>query len=80
VEEEDQIEVATNLVTREVKRKKAAEEATLQKANELAQEIGVPAEKLLKESTIEAAQLGIELTENLQQLVVAGDMMDAEEV
>ena len=80
MEEEDQIEVATNLVTREVKRKKAAEEATLQKANELAQEIGVPAEKLLKESTIEAAQLGIELTENLQQLVVAGDMMDAEEV
>jgi len=78
--EEDQIEAATNLVTREVKRKKAVEEATLQKANELAQEIGVPAEQLLKESTIEAAQLGIELTKNLQQLVVAGDMMDAEGV
>jgi len=66
IEEEDQIEAATNLVTREVKKKKVAEEATLQKAHELAQEIGVPAEQLLKESTIEFAQLGIELTKNLQ--------------
>jgi len=68
------------LVTREIKRKKAAEEAALQKAKELAQEIGVPAEQLLTESTVEAAQLGIELTENLQQLVMASDMMDAEGV
>jgi len=43
-EEEDQIEAATDLVTRELKRKKATEEATVQKADELAQEIGVPAE------------------------------------
>jgi len=50
------------LVTREIRRKRAADEATLQNANELAQEIGVPTEKLLKKSTIEAAQLGIELT------------------
>jgi len=80
IEEEDQIEAATNLVTREIRRKKVVEEATLQKANELAQEIGVPAEQLLKESTVEAAQLGIELIKNLQQLVMAGDMMDAERV
>jgi len=33
----------------------------------------------LKESTIEAAQLGIELIENLQQLVVSGEMVDTTE-
>jgi hypothetical protein len=42
-------------VTREVKNKKAAEEASLQKADLLAQEMGVPAEQLLKDSTVEAA-------------------------
>ena len=31
---------------------------------------------LLKESTIEASQLGIELTENLQQMVVSCEMVD----
>ena len=41
-------EVATGLVTREIRRKKVAEEATLQKAKEIAQEIGAPAEQLLK--------------------------------
>jgi len=71
--EEEQIEAATNLVTREVKRKKAAKEATLQKAKEIAHEIGAPTEQLLKESTIEAAQMGIELTKELQQLVVADE-------
>jgi hypothetical protein len=75
MEEEDQIEAATDLVTREIKRKKVAEEATLQEADELAQEIGVPTEQLLKESAVEAAQLGIELIENLQQLVVSGEIM-----
>jgi len=71
--EEEQIEAATNLVIREVRRKKAAEEATLQKAKEIAHEMGAPAEQLLKESTIEAAQMWIELTEELQQLVVADE-------
>jgi len=66
IEEEEQIEAATNLVTREVRRKKAAEEATLQKAKEIAKEFGAPAEQLLKESAIEAAQLGIEVTKDLQ--------------
>ena len=55
--EEEQIEAATNLVIREVRRKKAAEEPTLQKAKEIAHEMGAPAEQLLKESTIEAAQM-----------------------
>jgi len=42
--------------------------------------MGVPAEQFLKDSTVEAAQIGIELTENLQQLVVSSDLLkDAEE-
>jgi len=78
-EEEDRIVAATDLVTREVKRKKVEEEATLQKANVLAQEIGVSTDHLVKETTVEAAQLGIELTENLQQLVVSGELVDTTE-
>jgi len=72
IEEEEEIETATVLVTREVKRKRAADEAALQKALEIAKEIDVPTEVLLKESSIE-------LTENLQQLVRAGDLLDAVE-
>jgi len=34
---------------------------------------------LLKRSTVEAAHQGIELTENLQQLIVDGDLLDATE-
>jgi len=33
----------------------------------------------LKESTVEAALLGIELTENFQQLVVSGELVDITE-
>jgi len=80
IEKEDQIEAATRLVTREIRRKRAVEEAALQKALEIAREIEVLADVLLNESTIEASQLGIELTENLQQLVMVGDMMDVEGV
>jgi len=64
------IEAATELVTREVRRKKAADAAALQKALEIVKEIEVPANVLLKESTVEAAQKVIELSRNLQQLVV----------
>ena len=45
------IEAATELVTREVRRKKAADAAALQKALEIVKEIEVPANVLLKEST-----------------------------
>jgi len=72
IEEEEEIETPNGLVTREVKRKRAANEAALQKALEIAKEIDVPTEVLLKESSIE-------LTENLQQLVRAGDLLDAVE-
>ena len=60
-EEDDQIEV---------RRKEADDVAAIQKALEIAKGIGVPIEALLKESIVEAAHKVIELTENLQQLVV----------
>jgi urocanate hydratase len=55
IEEDDQVEEAIGLVTREVKRKKAADAATLQNAVEIVEDIEVPVEYLLKESTVEAA-------------------------
>jgi len=48
----------------EVRREKEAD-AALEKALQLAKEIEIPAEVLTKESTVEAAQLGLELTKNL---------------
>jgi len=81
MEDEEQIEAATTLVTREIKNKRATEEASLQKVDLIAREMGVPAEQLLKDSTVKVAQIGIELTENLQQLVVSGELLrDTEEV
>jgi len=56
------------------------DDAALEKALQLEKEIEVPAESLAKESTVEAGQLGIELTENLQQMAVANDMVKATEV
>ena len=61
--EED--EEATNLVTREVKRRKETD-AAVKKALQLAKDIEIPTEVLAKKSTVEAAQLGLELIENLQ--------------
>jgi len=75
-----EIEAATNLVTREVRRKKAADTAALQKTLEIAKEIEVPAEALLKESIVENAQKIVELAGNLQELVVVGELLnDTEE-
>jgi len=80
MEEEEEVEAATELVTREVRRKKAVNVVALQKALEIARDIEVPAEALLKESTVEAAHKVIEILENLQQLVMVSDMLnDAEE-
>jgi len=76
MEEDEQVEAVTELVTREVKWKKAPDVVGLQKALEIAMDIEVPAEALLKESTVEAAHKVIELSENLQQLVVAGDILN----
>jgi len=78
-EEDVEIEAASDLVTREVKMKKADDVAALQKALEIAKVIEVPAEALLKESTVEAAHKVIELTHDLQQLLMASDLLNAAE-
>jgi len=79
IEEDEEIKAATNLVTREVKRKKATDDAAIQKVLEIAKNIEIPAEVLLKESSGEQAQKVVELAENLQQLVVASELLSAAE-
>jgi len=80
MEEEEEVEAATELVSREFTKKKAVDAADLEKALAIAKEIEVPAEVLLKESSVETAHQVIELIENLQQLVVAGaNLNDAKE-
>jgi len=79
-EEDDQVEAATDLVTREVKRKKAAAEAALQRAHEIAEQTNIAVEVLVKGSSGEQAQKVVELAENLQQLAVASDLLNAAEV
>ena len=54
--EEEEVEEATEIVSREVIRKREVEVAALEKALQLAKEIEVPVEVLVKESTVEAAQ------------------------
>jgi hypothetical protein len=54
MEGDAQIEAATDLVTGEIRKKKAAD-AVLQQAIEIDNDIDVPAEHLLKKSTIEAS-------------------------
>jgi len=73
--EEEEIEEATEIVSREVRRRKEADVAALEKALQLAKEIEIPVGILAKESTIEAAQLGLELTKNLQHMVVADELL-----
>jgi len=48
------MEEATEIVSWEVRRKKEADVVALEKALQLAKEIEVPAEVLIKESTVEA--------------------------
>jgi len=56
------------------------EEAAVKKALEIAAQISVPSNVLLQEASVEAAQVGIGLTENLQQLMVSGELLkDSEE-
>jgi len=76
---EEEEEAATSLVTREILKQKA-KEAVVQKALEIAAQISVPANVLLEKTTIEVVQAGIELAEDLRQLVVSGELLkDAEE-
>jgi len=50
-------------------------DAAVKKALQLAKDIEIPAEVLAKESTVEAAQLGLKLTENLQQMIEADGVL-----
>jgi len=72
--DEEEIEEATELVSRVVRRKKEVD-AAMKKTLQLAKEIEILAEVLAKESTVDAAQLGLELTENLQQMVVVDGVL-----
>jgi len=56
------------------------EDVAVQKVLQLAREIEIPVEVLARESTVEGAQLGLEITENLQQMTVVVDLMEATEV
>jgi len=76
---EEEEEAATSLMTREILKQKA-KEAAVQKALEIAAQISVPANVLLEKTNIEAVQAGIELTEDLQQLVVSGELLKDDEV
>jgi len=68
--EVEQEEASTSLVTREVLKKKALE---------LAAQISVPADVLLKKTTSEDAQAAIALSEDLEQLVASDELLkDAE--
>ena len=73
IEDNAEIEVATDLVTREVRNKK--DDVALQQPLEIAKEIDVLAEVLLKEPSAENAQKVVELAGNLQELVVADDLL-----
>ena len=53
----------------------------MQKALDLAAQISVPADVLLKKTTGEASQAAIALSEDLQQLVASGELLkDAKEI
>jgi len=68
--EDAEVEAATDLVTREVRKKKVVDAVSIEQALEIAKEIEVPAEVFLKESTAKDAQKVVELAEDLQELVV----------
>jgi nucleotide-binding universal stress UspA family protein len=55
-EDEEQIVAATDLVTRELKNKKAEDAAALAKIRELAKEIGVPVSSIAREDAGVGAQ------------------------
>jgi len=79
LQEDEEIEVATDLVTKEVRRKKVVDVVSLQQALEISIDLNVPVEVLLKKSTGEAAHKVVELTEGIQDLVVAGDLLNIAE-
>jgi len=79
-DEDAEVEVAIDIVTREVRKKKATDVDALQQALDISKEIEVPAEVLLKESTVEDAHKVVELAEDLQELVVADQGFQIEDI
>jgi hypothetical protein len=75
--EEEDIVATTELVTREVKKKKAEDATTLAKIRELAKGIEVPASSIAKEDAGVVAQQLVEATEDLQELATSevGNML-----
>jgi hypothetical protein len=76
-QEEEEVEDATGLVTREVKKKKVVDAATLAKIGELVKGIEVPASSLAREDAGVLAQQVVEATEDVQALATseAGKML-----
>jgi len=76
-EYEEQIEAATDLVTRELKKKKAEDAVTLSKIRELAKGIEVPASSIARENAGTIAQQIVKAAEEVQELVTseAGSML-----
>jgi hypothetical protein len=75
--EEEEVEAATDLVTREVKGKKAEDAAALQKALEVAKETEIPASSFAREDAVTYAQEVVKATEDLQELAASevGNML-----
>jgi len=69
IEDENQIAEENDLVTRELKKKKAAKESTIQKALELAKHIEVPASSIARENVGADAQEVIKAAEVVQEVV-----------
>jgi hypothetical protein len=68
--DEEQIEAATDLVSRELKKKKKAEDAaTLAKIRELAKGIEVPVSSIARVDAGVSAQQVVKTTEEVQELV-----------
>jgi len=77
LEEESEIEATTELVTREVRNKKAVDVVALQQVLQIASEIEVPTSNLVRENVSEDAQKVIELAEDIQEFVTeeAGELL-----
>jgi hypothetical protein len=71
MEEEDQIAAATDLVAREVKKKKTEDVVALEKIRELAKGIEVPVSSIAREDVGVSAQQVVKATEEVHNLVTS---------
>ena len=69
LQEEEEVEAATSLVTRMERKKKATEASLIQQVVNIANEIKIPPASLFKEIVGEDAQKVVELAEDVQELV-----------